>query len=133
MVLIWRRNQCGKMDHNFYKNYFEFEKYHWWFRVRRNIILSLLEKYEISKTSRIFDFGCGSGYTVGYLQRLGYDIAGADFSNEAIEQGRANGVHNLEVISNNDIKYPEGGFGLIMALDVVEHIKDDLGIIAAME
>ena len=35
------------MDHNFYKNYFEFEKYHWWFRVRRNIVLLLLEKYKI--------------------------------------------------------------------------------------
>ncbi|MBI2065062.1 MAG: class I SAM-dependent methyltransferase [Candidatus Yanofskybacteria bacterium] len=121
------------MDHNFYKNYFEFEKYHWWFRVRRNIILSLLEKYRISKTSKIFDFGCGSGYTAGYLQGLGYNVAGADFSDEAIGQGRANGVRNLEVINNNDIKHPEGGFNLIMALDVVEHIKDDFEIIKAME
>jgi len=126
MVLIWRRNQCGKMDHNFYKNYFEFEKYHWWFRVRRNIILALLEKYKILKTAKIFDFGCGSGYTVGYLQKLGYYA-------EAIEFGRSRGVGNLEVAQNNQIEALEGGFDLIMALDVVEHIEDDLGVISNLE
>ena len=121
------------MDQNFYKTYFEVEKDHWWFRVRRNIILSLIKEYKIQKTAKIFDFGCGSGYTVGYLQKLGFDVSGADISAEAIEFGRSQGVDGLEVAQNSQIKAPEGGFGLILALDVIEHIDDDLGVIRALE
>ena len=76
------------MDLSFYKTYFEAEKNHWWFKVRRNIVLSILKKYNISKTAKIFDFGCGSGYTVSFLQSEGYNAHGSDVSNEAIEYGK---------------------------------------------
>lgn len=121
------------MDRGFYKTYFEAEKNHWWFRVRRNIVLSLIKKYKMPKTAKIFDFGCGSGYTVGYLQKLGYDASGADVSVEAIEFGRSMGIGNLAIVQNGEIKPPEGGFDLILALDVIEHIKDDFGPIIAIE
>src|SRR3989344_758285 len=121
------------MEKNFYKTYFEVEKDHWWFRVRRNIILSLIKKYKIPKTAKIFDFGCGSGYTVGYLQKLGFNVSGADVSFEAIDFGLAQGIENLEVVQGAEIRPTEGGFGLILALDVIEHIEDDLGAIRGVE
>lgn len=113
------------MEKDFYKTYFEAEKDHWWFRVRRNIILSLIKKYKISKTAKIFDFGCGSGYAVGYLQKLGYDASGSDVSSEAIEFGLSQGTRNLTAVQGSEIRPPEGGFDLILALDVIEHIEDD--------
>ncbi len=112
------------MEKDFYKTYFESEKNHWWFRVRRNIILSLIRKYEISKTAKIFDFGCGSGYTVGYLQKLGYDASGADVSVEAIKFGLSKGIRNLSIAKGIEVSPPEGGFDLILALDVIEHLED---------
>ena len=121
------------MEKNFYKTYFEVEKDHWWFRVRRNIILSLIKKYKIPKTEKIFDFGCGSGYTVGYLQKLGFNVSGADVSFEAIDFGLTQGIENLEVVQGAEIRPTEGGFGLILALDVIEHIEDDLGAIRGVE
>ena len=121
------------MDKNFYKTYFETEGSHWWFRVRRNIIRLLIKEYKIPKTAKIFDFGCGSGYNVGFLQRLGFNASGADISAEAIEFGRSRGIRNLEVVNNSEIRAPEGGFDLIMTLDVIEHIEDDLGAIRAIE
>ncbi len=121
------------MDKDFYKTYFEIEKSHWWFRVRRNLILDLLRQYKIPKTARIYDFGCGSGFTVGYLQKLGYDVSGADISAEAIEFGIDRGVRNLEVVQDHKIKSPEGGFDVILALDVIEHIKDHHGVIHDVE
>lgn len=121
------------MKVDFYKTYFEAEKTHWWFRVRRNMILRLIRKYKISKTEKIFDFGCGSGYTVGYLQKLGYEASGSDISAEAIKFGILNGIHNLSVAKNDEIRSPDGGFGLILALDVIEHIEDDLGVVRAIE
>lgn len=120
------------MDAGFYKTYFEIEKNHWWFRVRRNIILSLIKKYKISKTAKIFDFGCGSGYTVGYLQKLGYDVSGSDTSQEAIKFGRKEGIKNLQIVESGTMP-PNSSFDLILALDVIEHIKDDAGAIKALE
>lgn len=121
------------MKSDFYKTYFETEKNHWWFRVRRSLIFDLLQKYKISKTAKIFDFGCGSGYTVGYLQKLGYDASGTDVSVEAIEFGLSNGIRKLAIAKSGEIEPTEGGFDLILALDVVEHIQDDLGAIRAIE
>lgn len=97
------------------------------------MIFRLLQKYKISKTAKIFDFGCGSGYTIGYLQRMGYDAFGTDVSVEAVKFGLSNGIRNLCVAQNAEIKPPEGGFDLILALDVIEHIKDDTEAIKAIE
>ena len=121
------------MDKYFYKNYFEFEKYHWWFKVRRNIILLLIKRYKISKTAKIFDFGCGSGYTVGYLQKLGYDASGNDVSAEAVEFGLSEGVRNISVAQSGKINHSEGGFDLILALDVIEHIEDDSAAVRGLK
>lgn len=121
------------MDKDFYKTYFALEKNNWWFRVRRNLIFDLLVKYKVSKTAKIFDFGCGSGYTVGYLQKLGYDASGTDVSAEAIELGRSMGIRNLAIAQSVEIRPPEGGFDLILALDVIEHIENDSGAIMAIE
>ena len=122
------------MDRSFYKTYFEVEKNHWWFRVRRNIIFSLLKKYGISKEARIFDFGCGSGYTTGFLQKLGFDVSGADISEEAIEFGKSRGIKNLITASKEgELEFPEGSFDCVLTLDVLEHIKDDVGAIKSIE
>ena len=121
------------MEKDFCKTYFEAEKSHWWFKVRRNIVLSLIKKYKIPKTAKIFDFGCGSGYTVGYLQKLGYDVSGVDVSAEAIEFGLSRGIRNLSVARDGGISHPEGSFDLVLALDVIEHIEDDLGAIRGLK
>ena len=121
------------MDKDFYKTYFEAEKNHWWFRVRRNIILSLIKKYKVPKTVKVFDFGCGSGCTVGYLQKLGYDASGSDISLEAIEFGLSKGIRNIAAVPNLEISPPEEAFDLILALDVIEHIQDDSGAIRNIE
>ena len=120
------------MEKGFYKTYFETEKNHWWFRVRRNIILSLISKYKIPKTAKIFDFGCGSGYLVGELQRQGYGASGSDISKEAVGFGRQHGIKNIGVVEAD--KMPQNGpYDVILALDAIEHIKDDMGAIRGLE
>ena len=107
------------MERDFYKTYFELEEDNWWFKVRRNLVVDLLYKYKIKKDSKIFDFGCGSGYTVDYLQKLGYDISGSDISVEAIEFGQSKGIRNLSIANSSGIYAPDGRFDLILALDVI--------------
>lgn len=120
------------MEKDFYKTYFEQEKKHWWFRVRRNIIFDLIRKFKIQKDAKIFDFGCGSGYLVGELQKLGYDASGSDASREAIEFGMIKGTKNLQFVQSGEVPLA-GNPDLLLALDVIEHIKDDAGAIKALE
>ena len=116
------------MNKDFYKTYFELEKNNWWFRVRRNIIFSLLAKYNIGKDNKILDYGCGSGFLVGQLQKRGYDASGVDVSAEAIQTGIGRGVENL-FIEGSGFNFPDESFDLILAMDVVEHVEDDSAIL----
>src|SRR3989344_3195484 len=120
------------MEKSYYKNYFVLEKEHWFFKVRKKILISFVGKYA-KLGSRVFDFGCGSGYLVGELQKMGYDASGTDVSAEAIEFGLSKGVRNIVVAQNIEIRPPEGGFDLVLALDVIEHTQDDLGVIRVLE
>lgn len=113
------------MEKSYYKDYFRLEKNNWLFRVRRNLIYSLFEEYNIKSGMRVLDYGCGSGFIVGQLQTRGYDAWGTDISREAIEYGTSQGIKNLHSTDGIEVDFPDGSFDLILAMDVVEHIDDD--------
>lgn len=123
------------METNFYRDYFKLEKDNWWFKVRRNIVFSLFEKYlKVSpEKTRILDFGCGSGFLMGELQKRGYDASGVDTSAEAIDYGTRRGIRNLKIQQGDKIDFPDGRFDLVLALDVLEHIKNDIRAIQEIE
>lgn len=122
------------MEPTFYKTYFEVEKNHWWFKTRRNILFWLIEKFRNKKNNKfsIFDFGCGSGFLVGELQSLGYDAFGADTSKEAIEFGLRKGIRNIKVVEADEMPSSES-LDMILALDVIEHVKDDVNLVVSLE
>lgn len=113
------------MENDFYKTYFVLEESNWWFRVRRNLIFYLFLKYKIKKDFKILDFGCGSGFLAGELQKRGYDASGVDQSDEAIEFGKNKGIKNLSVYKGNNLNFPVSSFDIVLALDVIEHIEND--------
>lgn len=123
------------MESGFYQDYFKLEKGNWWFRVRRNLIFALLKKYlpAATRKTEILDFGCGSGFLVGELQKLGYEASGLDRSAEAIDYGTGRGIRNLKIQQGDKIDFPDGRFNLVLALDVLEHIKDDARAIREIE
>lgn len=112
------------MEKNYYKNYFRLEKEHWLFKIRRKIFLYFIKKHTKS-TSRVFDFGCGSGYMVRELQKIGYDAYGVDFEEEAINYGLSSGIKNLKVGTGNKIDHTDESFDLVTAFDVLEHLDNE--------
>lgn len=42
--------------------------------------------FDLVKTRRIFDLGCGNGSIANYLTNKGWDVTGVDPSNEGINQ-----------------------------------------------
>jgi len=112
------------MEKRLYDTYEKIEDSHWWFVGRRAIISNILKDYP--KGQKIFDFGCNTGNLAGRLQSEGFDVYGSDISDQALAFGMSKGVKNLEVGSIGNMPFKDKKFDTILALDVVEHIEDDV-------
>lgn len=115
------------MENRIYEEMFWIERNHWWFATRREIILALLEKFlESRKRNKIVDVGCGTGALLGFLEKYG-EVYGFDASPLAVEYAgeRGKGVVQQGALPD-DIPFGKERFDLITAIDVLEHVQDDV-------
>ncbi len=114
------------MNIEMYRIFFNIQKQHWWFVIKKEIILDAISLYtKLKPNSQILDIGCGSGLMLNALEKIGI-TNGMDMSNEAIAFSREifSGPVKQGSLPKN-VPYPENSFELITALDVIEHIDDD--------
>lgn len=112
-----------------------FEERHWWFRARRDLFLRQVERAarELAapgRALRILDYGCGTGFNLPFLARYG-EAWGADVGIPAAAEFRRlpdGGWIDL----GGDLTPHRGRFDLLTALDVLEHLEDDVAGLAAM-
>ena len=121
------------MNVEMYRIFFEIQKKHWWFVTRKNIVLDFIDRY-LSKgdQKKILDIGCGSGLMLNALQEVGQTY-GMDVSDEAISFSKE--IFNGRVEKGalpDQLPYQENFFDLITALDVIEHIDNDVDSIGAL-
>jgi SAM-dependent methyltransferase len=115
------------MEHT-YPILYEVEESHWWYIGRRRIIASFVEQIcrEIKdRTPRILDVGCGTGANLMMLSQFG-ETEGVDISQDALAFCRERGLQNVSHGAAEQLPYEDGRFDLVTALDVVEHLDDDL-------
>ncbi|MDO8628481.1 MAG: class I SAM-dependent methyltransferase [Nanoarchaeota archaeon] len=112
------------MESHEYKNMYELEETHAWFRVKREMILDLFNCY--GKTnSRILDIGCGTGVIAHTLARNN-QVTGLDISSEALKYAKIrNPLLKWMKGDAQDIKCKANTFDVIIASDVIEHVDDD--------
>ncbi|HEY8447329.1 MAG TPA: class I SAM-dependent methyltransferase [Thermomicrobiales bacterium] len=116
------------MDPSFYQEYFRHETEHWWFRWRFDLITDVVASLRPGPSFRMLDAGCGTGQMLKCLERLG-DAVGIDSSPLAIRYAKARGVKHLVHGSITAMPFPPGTFDCVLALDVIEHVEDDFGIL----
>lgn len=112
-----------------------FEERHWWFRARRDLFLRQVAQAvgEVAvpgHTPRILDYGCGTGYNLPFLARYG-EVWGADIGIEAAAEFRRlpeGGFVDLD----GDLAPHKCRFDVVTALDVIEHLYDDVAGLVAM-
>ncbi|HEX8599142.1 MAG TPA: class I SAM-dependent methyltransferase [Chloroflexia bacterium] len=118
------------MHKEFYAEYFKIEDKHWWFVGRRRIFLDILDKYlpkpAGGRPRRILDMGCGTGTMLNYLSRYGR-AEGIDADEEAVRFCHERGITQVRQVSALPLPFEDDTFDLVTALDVIEHIEDDLG------
>ena len=116
------------MQAHHYPILYEVEESHWWYVGRRQIIHSLVEKIRASlgtPNPRILDVGCGTGANLKMLAAHG-QAEGVDISTQAIEFCRERGLDSVKLGAAEQLPYDDGSFDLVTALDVIEHLDDDV-------
>lgn len=81
------------------------------------------------KDIKIMDLGCGSGLITKKIQDLGYEIAGLDFSEEAVKKALANGIDAKVCNLDEGISAESDTFDVVWAGDIIEHVFDPIGLL----
>jgi SAM-dependent methyltransferase len=108
------------------------EREHWWFRGRRAIIRAAIGRLRLPAAARIAEIGCGVGDNLGLLAEFGR-VVGVEPDEESRRYAAA--VTGCEVrpgLSPADIPLPEADCDLVAAFDVLKHVEDDHGAVAAL-
>lgn len=105
------------------------EDSHWWFVGRRAILESFLEQIIQNPKSkiqnlRILDIGCGTGANLEMLNRFG-GAEGVDVSDDALDFCERKGLTVRKGLAES-LPYEDETFDITTALDVVEHLDDDV-------
>ncbi len=119
------------MDEWRYRELYELEDSHWWFRGRRAVIWSLLRRAGLPPAPRILDAGCGTGRNLVEFGRLG-EVEGVDASEDAVTFCHRRGLGGVLRARVDELPYDDGRFGLILATDVIEHLDDDRRALAEL-
>ncbi len=116
------------MNINYYKEYAQLEREHWWFRVRGKIISKLisnsLETNE-NKQLNILNIGAATGKTSEMLSKFG-KVTSLEYDQDCCEY--AEQQFNISIINGSILELPfkDDEFDLVCAFDVIEHVEDDL-------
>lgn len=119
---------CG-MEREYAAGYAALYAEHWWFRSRERFVLNWLERaLERDTGLRILDVGCGDGLLLPLLSRFGratgLEIDPAIVSDRTLEDWP---IHLGPLDQSFE---PEEPLDLVVALDVLEHIEDDLSALS---
>src|SRR5262249_46249267 len=105
-----------------YQSMYDLERTLWWYRGMREITLSIIGDNLVSNSGlRFLDAGCGTGYSVSWLERelSGASGFGVDVSKIAATFWGKVGLKTAAVSSVCCIPYLSGVFDLITCFDVI--------------
>jgi len=110
---------------------FQKEAMYWWNVSKREMIFSLLGSMGFlgsrSSSGIAVDIGCGGGYTAKVFESY-WRVVGVDVSRDALHLCQRRGLSLLcrVDLASCALPFKTSSFEVVLALDVIEHIKDDV-------
>lgn len=105
----------------------------WRIRAKRDLVFKFWGKYQskvtkgMNKMPNILDFGCGTGVLQEQFEnKFKVKAFGIDISKKAINYCQKRGLSRVKVFRGIKIPFKTNYFSLVTAIDVLEHINDDL-------
>jgi SAM-dependent methyltransferase len=120
------------MDRATYDRMRVLQERHWWFEGRRRILAGLIGDLPLPADAKVLEVGCGPGGNLAMLQRFGEVTAlEPDEASRAYAHERT-GVKVEGGLLPDGLPFAPASFDLVCAFDVIEHVDDDAGSVAAL-
>ena len=119
------------MERGVYRQFYELERDHWWFKGMRAICRSQLARVcgaATPGTLRCLDIGCGTGLWTRELEPLG-PVWGLDISPEALGYCQTRGLQRLIRGSAEQLPVADASCDIVTALGLLEHLDDDAAFV----
>jgi len=121
------------MERKVYEQMAELDQRHWWFTARRRILAELIERVvQPPKDARILELGAGTGHNLSMLSRFG-TVEASELDSVARKLASERLGREVKEAALPDLSmFPADSYDLIALLDVLEHVPDDKGSLAAI-
>lgn len=112
------------MDPRYGADYARLYREHWWWRAREEYLTRLLDRLiGPNGAGETFDFGCGDGLFFPILQRYGAEPPRGQEYEASLLDPRGPWFDRIATGPLVDEPSERGRYGLIVALDVLEHLE----------
>ena len=121
------------MDRAVFDRMAELDQQHWWFTARRRILAQVIRRIvRPPANARILELGCGTGHNLDMLGAFGRVEAG-ELDDHARDFAAKRLGRPVEKVALPDLsKFPADSYNLVALLDVLEHVPDEKGSLAAI-
>ena len=117
------------MEAAVYREFLDLEQTHWWFRGRRAIFISLLDRHVRRSPGGdrvLMDLGCGVGGMLAPMAAYGR-VIGTDVTLQGLQHCAARKFPLLVACNGPHGCFQDASLDCVTAFDALEHIEDDLG------
>lgn len=124
------------METCFYQLRYKVDKHEWRARAKRSLVFQLWEKYRplVDESVNLLDYGCGTGVLQEeFEKKFKAKGFGIDVSKKAISYCKKRGLDRIKLFNGKKIPFKSGYFNLVTAIDVLEHIEDDLATLGEIK
>ena len=120
------------MDRQIYDRMRAAEQSHWWFTARREILFSEISRLPLPRPAQVLEVGCGTGGNLEMLSRFGSVCAIEPDDESRLYAAERSGLNIQPGLLPAGLPAFAQAFDLVAAFDVVEHVEDDAGAVAAL-